>query len=527
MAAVRKAVWTSDGPANGWTSDLTWYAAAIHRMKELTPGLDAFRPLALRILDLEGASQVRPLTSAEKAELRDKLGAVKDILAGWSDPRSLGYQSQVHATFLRPQDWPSFQGTPVLWSECAHGNWFFLPWHRAYLLEFESVVRAHIKELHGPHEEWALPYWNSSDYATLPEAADLPLPLRGSHLPAGVVVEGVAPAGPNPLHEPSRLLTGASDLEGPPSADAWPDASDALSRHHYATADGSNRVSFGGGYLEDLSRFHFSGELGQLDGQPHGLGHTTVNGLMGAFETAGLDPVFWMHHANIDRLWETYADDLGHGYPFPDGRPPGGKAAQAFDSWSSRAFRFLRPDRSEKTWTAPKVLNVGALGYSYDTTAKPVLLPTSSDPTGQDIEPFGLDVGLSTPVSAATDVAVGASTRVRLRGGDGNGAGLADPGVAWHVRFDGLRCARPALTYYRVFLAEHLIGVLPLFGVFESSRSESGELGQSRVLDATGAVAAMPDLDPLDVEVRLEPANPDRAVETVGLTVDRVTLEVG
>ena len=45
---------------------------------------------------------------------------------------------------------------------------------------------------------------------------------------------------------------------------------------------------------------------------------------MASFFTAGLDPVFWMHHANIDRLWETYAHDLDHGYPFPQGRPASG-----------------------------------------------------------------------------------------------------------------------------------------------------------------------------------------------------------
>jgi len=27
---------------------------------------------------------------------------------------------------------------------------------------------------------------------------------------------------------------------------------------------------------------------------------------MSAFNTAGLDPMFWLHHANIDRLWEVW-----------------------------------------------------------------------------------------------------------------------------------------------------------------------------------------------------------------------------
>ena len=38
---------------------------------------------------------------------------------------------------------------------CPHGNWYFLPWHRAYLLSFERIVR----ELSGKRD-FALPYWN-------------------------------------------------------------------------------------------------------------------------------------------------------------------------------------------------------------------------------------------------------------------------------------------------------------------------------------------------------------------------------
>ena len=136
----------------------------------------------------------------------------------------------------------------------------------------------------------------------------------------------------NPLHEPSRV--GPEPPPAPPSFEDWPDASAALLRRHYANAEGSNLVSFAGGYLEDLTLFHSSSELGQVDLQPHGLGHVETGGFMASFFTAGLDPVFWMHHANVDRLWETYAHDLEHGYPFTDGPPAVGLAAEAFDSWN-------------------------------------------------------------------------------------------------------------------------------------------------------------------------------------------------
>ena len=182
----------------------------------LTPQLDDYRPMALRANNLIAK---RDRTPAETQELIGLISTMAPIIERWSDPASLGYQAQVHDTWmLRPDDWPSHQGQQVLWTECAHGNWFFLPWHRAYLLEYEAVVRAHIEALGGPHETWGLPYWNSSDYLADPDAALLPGPLADPFVPDDVDVPGLvaAPGEPraNPLHEPSRV--GPSRWSGHP-----------------------------------------------------------------------------------------------------------------------------------------------------------------------------------------------------------------------------------------------------------------------------------------------------------------------
>ena len=34
--------------------------------------------------------------------------------------------------------------------------------------------------------------------------------------------------------------------------------------------------------------------------------NSNLPGLMSDPDTAGLDPIFWLHHANIDRLWEVW-----------------------------------------------------------------------------------------------------------------------------------------------------------------------------------------------------------------------------
>ena len=49
---------------------------------------------------------------------------------------------------------------------CPHGNWYFLPWHRAYLLSYERAVR----QLTG-NNDFALPYWDWTPGS--PDAASL------------------------------------------------------------------------------------------------------------------------------------------------------------------------------------------------------------------------------------------------------------------------------------------------------------------------------------------------------------------
>src|SRR3954453_9322476 len=174
---IRRAAWRDDRPDNGWSDDLIWYAAGVHRMRGLTPQLDEF----YEVFRAADAQQFPP-------DLVDQLAS---IAQQWSDPMSLGYQSQVHGTYLAKQFWPQHNGKQVLWQECAHNHWFFLPWHRAFLLEFEAVVREHVRQLGGPADDWALPYWNYSDAFADPRRLGLPLPLRGATLPDDVEVPGV------------------------------------------------------------------------------------------------------------------------------------------------------------------------------------------------------------------------------------------------------------------------------------------------------------------------------------------------
>ncbi|NYJ06608.1 tyrosinase family protein [Petropleomorpha daqingensis] len=529
---TRRAIWRS-GPDNGWHEELVWYAAGIHQMRQRTPGYDDFLQILFDALTGAPGGSPNPLQD------------LVAIASQWEDPRGLGYQSQVHGTWVPTSSWPQIMGGQALWQECAHSQWFFLPWHRAYLVEFEDVVREHIRDLGGPADTWALPYWNYSDDPDAALQRGLPLPLQGDTLPDGVQVPGVdaRPDGsfPNPLFIGARFGPDPANPNNP----QWADATDALLRPHYANQQDRAAVSFAGGVIEkpnDQELFHGrANETGQVDAQPHGSVHVEVNGAMGQFQSAGLDPVFWLHHCNVDRLWETYAHDLGHGYPFDNGVAVG---TAAHTSWLNRPFTFLRTDGSLRTWTAPEVLDVAALGYTYETTAPPPLPANPPPPPfGAQTDPIGFTVPVAQPIAEAGPFSLAGEQDVAVSGGtpadQANGVEAFDA-TTWLLRFEGIRSGAPAATSYLVFLglepgtpadprdADHYAGLLSLFGVYESSvDGASPGSGQRRLLDVTAQVAAQSTtFRPMATSVRLVPLNSERNLDRMQLSIDRVTVEV-
>jgi tyrosinase len=182
------------------------------------------------------------------------------------------------------------------WSHCTHGDAhvgkYFLPWHRAYIYFFEVIVRAKVAELGGP-AAWALPYWNYSHY----EPANPSTPWPRARLP-WVFFQPTLPDGTgNPLH-----LDGSRRGLQP----TWPDGQPMFLRPgtpYYAAAYGQPS------WAPALPNRGFNSTL---DGRPHGLVHVdtgngdglvSATGWMQNTQTAGFDPIFWLHHSQIDRFW--------------------------------------------------------------------------------------------------------------------------------------------------------------------------------------------------------------------------------
>ena len=103
-----------------------------------------------------------------------------------------------------------------------------------------------------------------------------------------------------------------------------------------------------------------SGSLGfnpRIDQNPHFFTHVALGGDMAEFSTVGADPMFYLHHANIDRIWESW-NRLGNKNPTDP-------------KYLNRKFSY--GDRNGKRADLPVSAGdrTAQLGYEYDSYEKP------------------------------------------------------------------------------------------------------------------------------------------------------------
>lgn len=163
---------------------------------------------------------------------------------------------QVHADMSH--DMHTMNGMPA-------GTTRFLPWHRMYLIVFERALRAFEPTFCVPHWRWV-------------DQTDIPAWLK-SFLPTGVV-------GLNGKPIPVKRKAGTN-----PNAPKLPTKTTIQSTV-------MNQATY--------RPFTLAMEGAQPPGA-HNLVHTWFNGTMSVVPTAPADPMFWMHHAEIDRLWAIWA----------------------------------------------------------------------------------------------------------------------------------------------------------------------------------------------------------------------------
>lgn len=239
--------------------------------------------------------------------------------------------------------------TPAGSGNRAHGGPIFLPWHRMYLRRLEEAIQAVTQQ-----PEFGLPYWDWATDGDLAPAAQ-PGAEVWSHLGA---TNGLVLQGPLAdlrvrlyLHPQDRLLYVTAPrpiwraaAQRRPTLPNRNDESHALRDAVYDQADwDTDAVSF-------RNRVEGFGDPVEPPPTPPRVGpwmHNRVHLWVGGDMAPGSspnDPVFWLNHCNVDRLWEAWMQRHGRRYaPGPDDDGPVGH--QSTDDMVSIVWPTMRPDQ--------------------------------------------------------------------------------------------------------------------------------------------------------------------------------------
>lgn len=349
------------------------------------------------------------------------------------------YNTAVTAMLRLPPEHPHnwYRIAFIHFLDCPHGNWWFFPWHRGFTGYVEQIVRKY-----SGNPDFAFPYWDWTKNPEVPATmyngaldpaspAFIPDPVKFKNTfdsvleNSGYWIKNPKPGDddpstrfgqllirsvrfpddawfdiyknpsmvaffPNAMYpqgRPRGILAGARGLDLPTrSAVSLPRLLDALSPRDFVTF-GSYRT---------LSHSNVSG-FGILEGQPHNKVHNNVGGIIydevkkdttnfGGFMQNNLspvDPLFFLHHANMDRLWDVWTrKQQAFNYPFlPDGAPtvPGGAPTPGspYAQWAKEPFLFYvdvdgKPTAKNR---AGDFADIGAFDYRYQPGSGEEIVP--------------------------------------------------------------------------------------------------------------------------------------------------------
>ena len=218
----------------------------------------------------------------------------------------------------------------------AHGDAAFLPWHRAFLLDLE-------RELQQVEPSVALPYWRFDRKA--------PRVFTRDYMGAADQATGTAQ-----LRASNPLTTWSTD------------GAVGIQRLPLFNTQTSSASGAGDTLVEEGEITKFKGKFDALPNplelNPHGSAHVSFAGFVEDLETAARDPLFYLLHCNVDRLWAKWqwlqkrmdpSDPKAFGSLKPNGqsvqdgnRPPGHNLGDTMWPWNGITSN-PRPNFSPRT----------------------------------------------------------------------------------------------------------------------------------------------------------------------------------
>ncbi|KAJ4843773.1 hypothetical protein Tsubulata_017398 [Turnera subulata] len=257
------------------------------------------------------------------------------------DPRSFQQQANVHCAYCDgAHDQVGFPGLDIQ----VHDSWLFFPFHRYYLYFHEKILGKLIDD-----PTFALPFWNwdSPDGMQMPAIyTDPSSPLYDqfrdqNHLPPATL-DLDYDGSPSSLSDEAILSSNLTIMYRQMVSNGKT-ASLFLGRPYRA----GNDTNPGGGSVENIPHGPVHVWTGDINNQPNGED-------MGNFYSAARDPIFFAHHANVDRtwaLWKTLGGSRRTDFTDPD--------------WLDAAFVFYDENANPVRVKVRDCLDTRKLGYVY------------------------------------------------------------------------------------------------------------------------------------------------------------------
>jgi hypothetical protein len=277
----------------------------------------------------------------------------------------------------------------------VHWGWHFLPWHRGYIFFLERILANCLSKQGYNGASFAYPYWDWTNNAEMPNTKEriergLASPLFGYDLTKQNMVKGDNLGFDNlALYDGNRGPT-IDKSRMDPNLETQEDSKQHIQEcRNYMSHEYIN-LMLTTPWEQFMGKPGIDQKTGQglLESGAHNDGHDWVgtrygcNRNMGTLRYAANDPIFFMHHANLDRIWSLYKNTMPdvngpwgeqrYVYPDLDGSPVSVSVKEIF-LWTQSVSYQAPSIESFKLKSSPRQINsINSVAFNINksTTAK-------------------------------------------------------------------------------------------------------------------------------------------------------------
>jgi tyrosinase len=258
---------------------------------------------------------------------------------------------------------------------------------------------------------------------------------------------------------------------------------------------------------------------------------------MGDPDTAARDPIFWLHHANVDRLWNRWLDDRNHHLPDP----------VADKDWYDQEFPFYDETGTRVVVNVSRVLELAAKESRYDEERKvfagalPAAIEKAMEPKIVSVGAVQPTLKLGTKPFSKT-LTLTEDTKPKLMAALAPRAADTEP-PAVLLRVEGIKPPKDVNLTYDVFLMKKgdqpskrtYVGPISFFGRRGGAHGHGGAEGFTQGFDVTGVVQKLRSANRgklPELEVSVVPhstaglSDEDLAKRTLDIPISNITLKL-